>query len=1156
MFSYDEAFATSLEYFSSDELAAKTVIDKYLLKDNAQNLLERSPDDMHRRVASEFVRVDQKKFKKPLTFEEVYGALKGFKRIIPQGSPLYAIGNNFQIASLSNCFVLDTPCDSYGGILRTDEQLVQVSKRRGGTGLDISELRPSGAPTMNSSRTSTGIIPFMERFSNSIREVGQSGRRGALMLTCSVHHPQILDFINSKKDRTKVTGANISVRCSDEFLEAVKNDTNFELRWPVNSPNPKVKIITPASDIWNAIITSAWESGEPGVLFWDTILKNSPADCYADLGFRTSCTNPCLPAWTWVQTSEGPKQIRDLIGKSFKAVIGKRLYDCPNGFFKTGFKSLMKIHTNRGFEIDATPNHKFLVNDQWTEVKDIKSGDNISLASSDIKWLGEGTFEEGWLLGSYVGDGCHTEDSVKLCYWGSNKEDMKLVAVGAIQESVGGRSDIGVDRSIESYEERVHDKNSVKCTALYELSKQYGIDEFKNFEDKFENKSYDFYRGFLRGWFDADGTVHVGSKKGNSVRLCSIKLNNLQAAQRMLARLGIISTIYKDRRAQGLRFLPDGRGGQKEYLCQAYHELHLSGANLVKFNKLVGFADNIKADKLQKIVNSYVRKPNKERFTAKVEFLTHSYTSEVYDCQVPGINAFNANGFLSHNCGEVPLCALDSCRLLLLNAYTYVTNPFTKKAKFDFEAFRLDAMLAQRLMDNLIDLELEKIDAIIEKIKLDPELCKIKRNELDLWLGIRLKCVQGRRTGTGLTGIGDALAALGLKYDSDKAISAIDEIYECLKFSTYESSIEMAKELGAFEIFDYEREKDHPYLKCIYEKFPEMQKYGRRNIALLTTAPAGSMSIIAGTTGGIEPLFKIDPYIRRKKINPSDENTRVDFKDQNGDSWQEFEVYHSKIQTWMQVTGETDIKKSPWFGSCANDLDPKRRVKLQATAQKHIDHSISSTVNLPEDISVDKVKEIYETAWKLGCKGVTVYRDKCRTGVLVEKRTDNFVKRPIELPCDIHFFKIKNKQFFTVVGIKDSKPYEVFAGENGHLPHDAEHGTITKLKRGHYKVTTDKGEIFIKDTEKMLDENAAVITRLISTSLRHGVAMHFIVEQLEKVEGDFQSFSKCLARTMKKYIKNLTKVSGQDCIVCGNINSLVYSEGCVTCGVCGWSKCG
>lgn len=814
---YNEALQKSLEYFGGEELPARAFLDKYAVRDKDGSLLETTPDDMHWRIAKEIARVEKTKFRNPMTAEAVYEYLKGFARIIPQGSPMAGIGNTNQFSTLSNCYVLESPLDSYGGIHHTDQQLTQIAKRRGGTGLDISLLRPSEAPTTNSARTSSGIVTFMERYSNSIREVGQNGRRGALMITCSVHHPQIMDFISCKEDKTKITGANISVRLSNEFLLAVQEDALYEQRWPVDSETPQISRKVKAKTVWDSIVHHAWNRAEPGLLFWDKIISESPADCYKIFGFGTESTNPC---------------------------------------------------------------------------------------------------------------------------------------------------------------------------------------------------------------------------------------------------------------------------------------------------------------------------------------------------------------------SELPLSFLDSCRLLVLNLFYYVKNVFTKDAYFDYEGFAADAAIAQRFMDDIIDLEIECIDKIISKIKADPEPAAIKQEELDLWIKIRSTCVNGRRTGTGITALGDTLAGLGIAYGSDDSIGFTEKVYKTLKLACYRSSVEMAKELGPFPIFDYELEKNCPFLLRIKDEDPDlyedMRKYGRRNIAILTTAPTGTTSMMAmlriylhNTTSGIEPCFMLW-YIRRKKINPSDKSARVDFTDANGDMWQEFTIYHPALRYWMEVTGETDITKSPWHNCCAYDIDWQQRVKLQAAAQRHVDHAISSTINLPAEATEEQVGTIYLTLWQEDCKGGTVYRKDCRDGVLVENEHSikkvQAIKRPKTLNCNIHHLTVKGHSYCALVGYlngNENEPYEVFIVDNtkARIPKSMESGSVTKKSRGAYMLADEAGGVRLENIRDYCGgDSEEAIARLTSTSLRHGVDISFIVHQLEKTGGSLQTFAKALTRTLKKYIPDGTKVSGEKCLECKSEN-IIRQEGCVRCLECGWTKC-
>ena len=808
MYSFEEVLKSSKELFNGDELAADVYTNKYAMRNKNDELVELNSNDTIRRIAKEFARIEEKKFKKPYTEEEIFERIKDFARIIPQGSPIFAIGNTHQIVSTSNCFVVPSPEDSYGGILKTDQQIVQISKRRGGIGYDISTLRPKNQLVTNSARTTSGAVSFMHRFSNTGREVGQGGRRAAQMITMSVHHPDILDFIKVKSDGTSVTGANISVRLSDEFLKAVKNNQEYELRFPVDSDSPLVSEMVDANKVWKEIIHHAWLRAEPGILFWDTMIKNSPADCYRAFNYNSVSTNPC---------------------------------------------------------------------------------------------------------------------------------------------------------------------------------------------------------------------------------------------------------------------------------------------------------------------------------------------------------------------SEIVLSAYDSCRLMAINLFFYVKSPFTKDARFDLELFKEDARFAQRLMDDLIDLELEKIEAIIAKIESDPEEESTKVVELELWQNIHKYCKLGRRTGLGITALGDTLAALGLKYGSNESIECVDTIYSNMKIEAYRSSIDMAEELGPFEIFDYELEKNCPFIKGLpADLLEKMSKVGRRNIAILTTAPTGTISILAkigpycNTTSGIEPVF-MTHYTRRKKINHGDNKSKVDFVDALGDKWSEYTVYHSGVKLWMDITGETDITKSPYYGACSPDIVWTQRVKLQSTAQKHVDHAISSTVNLPNDVSEEEVSKIYTTAWESGCKGMTVYRDGCRSGVLVtnsDKKDTGIVKtqapkRPKEIDGDVHHITVGGESYVVIVGLLNAEPYEIFANKNDVIEKTVKKCKIIKLKNKLYKAVFDD-ESELSPVTTNATENEEVITRLSSISLRHGADIQFVVEQLLKLKGSMNSFAKSIARALKKYIKDGTKVK-ESCKECGA--ELIYEEGCMKCKSCGWTKC-
>lgn len=841
-YTFDEAFKASLDYFTGDELAAKVWVNKYALKDAFGNIYEVSPVDMHHRLASEIARVE-KKYPNPLSEEELFNLFDHFRYIVPQGSPMTGIGNDFQIASLSNCFVigLDGDADSYGAIIRIDEEQVQLMKRRGGVGHDLSHIRPKGSPVKNSALTSTGLVPFMERYSNSTREVAQDGRRGALMLSVSIKHPDSESFIDAKMTEGKVTGANVSVKIDDEFMQAVVNGTPYKQQYPIDSSEPtNVKEIN-AAELWKKIIHNAWKSAEPGVLFWDTILKESVPDSYADLGFRTVSTNPC---------------------------------------------------------------------------------------------------------------------------------------------------------------------------------------------------------------------------------------------------------------------------------------------------------------------------------------------------------------------GEIPLCPYDSCRLLAINLYSYVVNPFTKEAYFDFDLFRKHVILAQRIMDDIIDLESEKIEKILEKIDADPESLEVKQSERHLWEKIQKKTLQGRRTGVGITAEGDMIAALGLRYGTEEATVFAEKVQKMLALAAYRSSVEMAKERGAFDIYDAKREEKNPFINRLREADPElyddMVKYGRRNIACLTIAPTGTTSLMTQTTSGIEPVF-LPVYRRRRKVNPNDAEARVDFVDETGDAFEEYIVFHHKFVTWMLANGfsaskkytqeevEELVAKSPYYKATSNDVDWLQKVRMQGRIQKWVDHSISVTINLPADVTEDLVNSLYVEAWRCGCKGCTVYRDGSRSGVLLS--TDNKKKkedcncmqppvivatRPRELEADVVKFQNNREKWIAFVGLLNGRPYEIFTGladdeEGIMLPKNVSKGSIIKSydedgqKHYDFQFKNKRGyKMTIEGLDGKFDPEFWNYAKLISGVLRYGMPIDQVIKLVQGMELNNESINTWkngVERALKKYLPNGTEAKGQKCPNCGH-ETLVYQEGCLICTNCGASRCG
>ena len=1168
MYSYAEALKESIAYFQhgqddetsklNAQLAGKVFVDKYALRDKNENLLESNPDQMHRRMAREFARIEAKKFKTPYSEDFIYDLFKNFERIIPQGGPMSGIGNYEQFVSLSNCYVLESPEDSYGGILKTDQQLVQISKRRGGVGIDLDNLRPRGTPTSNSSRTSTGIVSWMTRYSNSIREVGQGGRRGALMLTLSVHHPDILDFATVKNDDKSVTGANISVKLTDEFLNAVKNDEVYELRWPVNSATPSVRKSAKARDVWKTIIHSAWFRAEPGLLFWDNILRESPADCY-EL-FRTISTNPCLPLSAKILTPNGIKELKDInIGDKIWSESG---WTNVINKFKTGNKEVFKYKTTFG-EIECTENHELVTHGKKVQAKDCESidllrGKNPNNSIIDIQDIMDGLV---------LGDGTyHKASNTLLLLIGQDDQDYFNSEIKSLI--------IEDASSIENYGFKV--KTTI---ANNEIPKTW----LRKVPDRFLYGTLEKKIGFLRGLYTANGSV-----TGKRVTLKSSSFELIKNVQLMLNSIGIAS-YYTINKPTQVKF------ENGTYLCKQSYDLNIT-RDKDKFLTYIGFIQEYKVEKLNLALEN--KSDKKENISKDIIEIQSIGFDDVWDITVDNeSHTFWCNGFNISNCSEIPLSFLDSCRLLVINLFKYVINPFGGYATyFDFEAFYKDAQVAQRLMDDLIDLELEHIDRIIAKIESDPEDSFTKSLELETWRKIRKACEDGRRTGLGITALADTMAACGIKYGTDSANSFVDEVYKTLKLGAYRSSVDIAKELGAFPVFDANKEKDCPYLlrfkneSLVFNReaivghafeivkgedlYNDMQKYGRRNIALLTTAPTGTTSIVSSlkvknkyyhnVSAGIEPVFMLS-YTRKKKGNPGDKDFRVDSVDGSGDSWMHFKVYHSGLAAFVDVTGKTE-EESPYFGACSSEIDWIKRVQLQASAQRHIDHAISSTINLPNDVSEEMVAKIYETAWEYGLKGITVYRDGCRSGVLVkeDKPPEKVIKRPSELTCDIYHFSVKEKEYFVVVGLVNDKPYEIFVGNNISMEGDDDSfkriiskkiktGTVKRTKRGIYSLFSADNLIADNITNHSSSDMEA-LARLTSLSLRHQVAdLNFVVQQLEKVKGEMHAVCKLLARALKKYIPDGTEVKGEECAECKA--ALIRSEGCIKCPSCGWTKC-
>jgi ribonucleotide reductase alpha subunit len=1079
-------------YFNNDDLAMSVWQGKYSDKADI------TPKDMHERMAREFARVTK------LSFDEIMELFHHFKYVIPQGSIMATLGKPYKIASLSNCFVVGQPYDSYSGIMKKDEELVQLMKRRGGVGIDISTLRPEDAPVTNAAGSSTGGVSFMERYSNSTREVAQKGRRGALMISIDIRYPDIEKFIEIKKDLTKVTGANISIMLRDDFMKAVVNNEDYVLRWPcdfndenvlknattekstveVNSQTVYMRKVS-AKEIYNRIIQAAWASAEPGIIYIDKHWDYSPDTVYPM--FKGITTNPCFHPDTLIETEYGRLKIKDIktsmrvysMDADGKLVMSK----ASPAFISKKNANTIKVTLKSGSYIQVTPEHKLYIHNKgWVKAEDLVIGDKI-------------------------GHLCRSRRGAKY-------------------------AGIHLTTSPNRQKDQVMEHKFV-----------YGAHEV----------GYDIH--------------HIDRNTFNN------SIDNLQ-----------LLSHSEHSRLTALEDNPQTHQVKDNFGKFITSEFSKKGKKLI-----TNITDNLKTNLFSPYHNAVIS-------------IEHGETTDVYDITVENTHCVIANNMVAHNCGEIFMGKYDACRLIALNLYGFVDKPFTKDARIDYDKLYEFAYKQQVLADGVIDLEVEHINRILDKIDKDrsnAEDPSIYYTEYSLWENIRNITQSGRRTGCGFTGLGDMLAALGVKYDSDKALEIIDKVMHTKFKAELNASINMAEASGSFTGFDAKAEFDIHYegskIKSVKGKneffqmlvdnfYPEvlrMIESGRRNVSFSTVAPTGSVSILTQTTSGLEPLFNWG-YMRRKKVNPGDSGVRVDFTDQNGDCWMEYPVVHPKFVNWycefnnisyeealsaIQSMSNQEIQDlfvlSPWYGSTANDIDWTKRVEIQGIIQKYTTHSISSTINLPNEVTVDEVATIYTESWKKGLKGVTIYRDGCRTGVLVQmdaKKADTFEykdapKRPEELPVDIYHVKVKNEPYTILVGLFDRKPYEVFCIPNL-LCSGYKTGFLKKKSRGIYNLTctVDNEFSIVNDITKSMSDEQQAITRLISTSLRHGADIKFIVEQLLKTDGELNSFTKAIARTLKQYIPDGT-TSTATCLDCGS-KAIIYEEGCQKCQQCGSSKCG
>ena len=1293
-FTYDEVFNASLEYFGGDDLAAKVFVDKYALVNNSGEYLELTPSDMHHRLAKEFARIE-KKYPNPLSEEEIFSLLDHYKYIVPQGSPMFGIGNDHFVQSLGNCFVVESPYDSYGGILKTDQEMAQLMKRRAGVGCDLSNIRPRGMPTNNAAKTTDGIGVFMERFSNTCREVAQFGRRGALLLSNSINHPEIETFITIKQDPKKVTGANVSVRITDEFMKAVKKDTDFTLKWPVDSDKPTITKVVKAKEIWDKIIECAHTRAEPGVLFWDTIINNSPADIYAEKypNMKTHSTNPCFSGDAMIAVADGRNSIsikqlaeegKDVPVYSVDPKTGKVSIKVGRNPRITGHnKKMVRIILDNGAHVDTTPDHNFMLLDgSKVKAKNLKNGDSLPRFTKTLEPVKTGG-KDYYRVYCDVND-AHKDkvfehrliakfnDPIK---WNNVYDDAKkngFINTGGLVIHHKDYDSLNNDPNnleimtfkghskLHSSIDTVGEKNGRYCGSTNDEIKEKAMELTKLLGRRFSNSEWAefaiknklpvafskfridglmgvtelsiecakklnlkyidtdprttrIYKEMQKQGYTADiingevmvikncevckkdfNTTHYQREQSVCSLACSLDKLNLDQEFQDKRHLGI--HLFNSNRTSGIRIKQAGvysnlkfklrrKPLMKEWemACKESKLPYRIGKSL-KFGyknfKEVAEAGNLYNHK----VVSVIELPDSHTVYNITVDDNHTVGIITETLEKKGNKSYS--GIYTYQCGELPL-GLDSCRLLVVNLLSFVKDPFTKKAEFDYEKFADISQKAQRLMDDLVDLEIEKIEKIIAKIKSDPEPEAVKLIELNLWKQFLESCIQGRRTGTGITALGDCLAALGIKYGSKKSIDMTGEIYRQLMINAYKSSFIMAGERGAFPIFEEKMEKDHPFISRVLEQDPELKKLykknGRRNISLLTTAPTGSVSTQTQTSSGIEPVFMLS-YTRRKKVNSSDKDIKVDFIDDIGDKWQEFIVYHHGVKQWMGVTGETDITKSPYHGATANEIDWEASVDLQAAGQLNLDHSVSKTCNLPSDATKETVSKVYMRAWESGCKGFTVYRDGCRSGVLVAIDNDkkleidkngrptniNYImapKRPDELSCDIKKAKVQGEEWTLFVGLLNHKPYEVFGGLSSYIdiPNKFKFGKIIKNGKVNgnstYNLSIGDGEdtMVIKNISSVFENKTfEAFSRSISLNLRHGVPINYIVEQLHKDKNsDMTSFSKVIGRVLKSYITDGTISTGEKvCPQCQAENSLTYQEGCLSCKNCTFSKCG
>jgi ribonucleotide reductase alpha subunit len=1143
----EEVFNSSLDYFKGDELAANVWINKYALKDSHGNVYELNPREMHMRLAKEISRIEHKFGSPKLTEDTLFQLFDKFKYIVPQGSPMAGIGNTLQYVSLSNCFVIGTSgsSDSYGSILKIDQEQVQLMKRRGGVGHDLSHIRPKSSPVENSALTSTGVVPFMERYSNSTREVAQDGRRGALMLSISMRHPDAEAFIDAKMDGTKVTGANVSVRIPDDFMEALISKEIYLQKYPVDSNTPIYTKTVDPNTIWNKIIHNAWKSAEPGVLFWDKIINESLPDRYADLGYKTLSTNPCVIGSTLIATADGRNAVSieklaeeglDIPVYSTNIESGRTEIKIGRNPRKTGIKSeVWKLKLDDGSELISTPNHKILTKDlKYVELKDLSEGISIMPFNS----FNSNGYRQVTNTGAKMtGGAMRNRRQYRLIHeFYKGAVDSKNFAIHHVDCNSKNDHISNLELMTHEAHRALHAKNMIgKDNPYFKMT-----DEWKfNFAS------------------------HPGEKNGKYIDVNNQELVN-----------------------QGkVVFEKEGKLTRQLWYDHAkINSLPQFLNNDFRFGTFQNFKNQVATN--HKVVSvEFYGYEDVYNITVDDNHNYHIITS--YEDE----NFITSSGICIKNCGEIPLCADDSCRLIAVNLYSYVNNPFTSEAEFNWELFKEHAAITTRIMDNIIELEIEMIDRILDKIKNDPEDIEIKAVEKNLWERIKKKCQDGRRTGIGITAEGDMIAAMGLRYGTPEATKFATEVHKQYALTVYRASCNLAKERGSFAIWDPKREEGAPILERIKKEDPalyaDLMKYGRRNIALLTIAPTGSVSILTKTSSGIECAFLVS-YRRRRKVNPNDKNVRIDFTDSVGDTWEEYNVFHHHFETWLLVNGydlelvksmkdaelNKIIEKSPYHKALANDVDWVEKVVMQGKIQQWIDHSISVTVNLPEHVDEALVNDVYVTAWKNGCKGCTIYRDGSRSGVLISNEVkqlqdafkDNHApKRPDTLDCTVSQFNNNKERWIGFIGLYDGRPYEIFTGklEDFPVPNYVDEGKITKMKskegNNYHFVYKDKtgNEITLPNLNHAFDHTFYDMAKTISAIMRHGMPLPYVIDLMDSLnlDGDLiNTWKSGVKRLIKKFIKDGTTVTGSTCQDCGS-DALEYKEGCLSCAACGSSKC-